>query len=190
LLTTFTALYDANVLYSATLRSLLVYLAMSELFRARWTERIHDEWTESLLRERPDLLPENLAKTRKLMNAHVEASIISGYESLVEGLQLPDPKDRHVLAAAIHGRADVIVTYDLKDFPASTLACYGIEAQHPDIFITHLFDLNPWAVIESVQRQRSHLKNPSVSAEAFLDKLERLQLPLTAWHLREYLEIL
>ena len=108
------------------------------------------------------------------MNAHVEASIISGYESLVEGLQLPDPKDRHVLAAAIHGRADVIVTYDLKDFPASTLACYGIEAQHPDIFIAHLFDLNPWAVIESVQRQRSHLKNPPVSAEAFLDKLERL----------------
>jgi hypothetical protein len=66
LLTTFTALYDANVLYPATLRSLLVYLAMSELFRARWTERIHDEWVEALLRDRPDLLPENLAKTRSI----------------------------------------------------------------------------------------------------------------------------
>jgi PIN domain len=124
------------------------------------------------------------------MNAHVEASVISGYEELVQGLQLPDPNDRHVLAAAIHGRADVIVTYDLKDFPIPTLACYGIEAQHPDVFIAHLFDLDPRAVIESVQRQRSHLKNPPISAEAFLSKLEQLQLPLTVRHLREYLEIL
>lgn len=189
-LTTFTALFDANVLYPATLRSLLMYLSLAELFRARWTEQIHDEWIRSLMRDRPEIPPERLAETRQLMDAHVKGALISGYEDLMAGLDLPDPNDRHVLAAAIHGRVDVIVTYDLSGFPATALSPYRLEAQHPDIFLTHLLDLAPQAVITAVRHHRSRLTKPSLSAEDYLGSLERLQLPITARHLRGYLNIL
>jgi predicted nucleic acid-binding protein len=117
----FTALYDACVLYPAPLRDLLMQLALSGRFRAKWTNAIHDEWIRSLLRERPDLKPEQLERTRTLMNAHVRDCLVGNYESLISSLSLPDPDDRHVLAAAIRARADVIVTFNLKDFPAEAL---------------------------------------------------------------------
>ncbi len=85
---------------------------------------------------------------------------MSGYEDLIEGLELPDPGDRHVLAAAIRTRASVIVTYNLDDFPGDYLAKYGLEAQHPDEFITHLLDLNLAAVCLAAKSQRTALKNP------------------------------
>jgi hypothetical protein len=97
----FTALYDACVLYPAPLRDLLLQLALTDLFRAKWTEAIHDEWTRNLLANRPELKPELLARTRELMNAHVRDCLVEDYEPLVAGLTLPDPDDRHVLAAAI-----------------------------------------------------------------------------------------
>jgi predicted nucleic acid-binding protein len=118
------------------------------------------------------------------MDAHVPQAIISGYENLIAGLDLPDQDDRHVLAAAIHGRVDIIVTYDLKDFPNNALIPHGIGAQHPDLFIAHLFELDPQAVIESARRHRSRLTNPPISAEEFVRSLERLQLPLSAQRLR------
>lgn len=128
---TFTALYDACVLYPAPLRDLLMQLALTDLFRARWTDQIHDEWIRNVLENRPDLKPEQLERTRELMNAHVRDSLVTGYESLIENLELPDPDDRHVLAAAIRTRASVIVTFNLTDFPAEVLEPLGIESQHP-----------------------------------------------------------
>jgi len=73
-----------------------------------------------------------------LMDQHATDALVTGYEELIDGLHLPDPDDRHVLAAAIRGRADVIVTCNLKDFPAGALKSYGIEAQHPDEFLLNL----------------------------------------------------
>ncbi len=99
---------DANVLYPAELRNLLMHLAMTGLFRARWSAGVHEEWITALLRNRPDLSREKLERTRKLMDKHAPDALVTGYEDLIEGLQLPDPGDRHVLAAAIRGRADVI----------------------------------------------------------------------------------
>ena len=125
----FTALYDACVLYPAPLRDLLMHLALTDLFRAKWTDAIHEEWMRAVLETRPDLTREKLERTRNLMNAHVRDCLVTGYEGLIPGLPLPDPDDRHVLAAAIRGRADVIVTFNLKDFPATTLAPLGIETQ-------------------------------------------------------------
>jgi predicted nucleic acid-binding protein len=128
---TLTALFDACVLYPAPLRDLLMRLATTELFRAQWSDAIHDEWIRSVLEQRPELRAQ-LARTRQLMDAHVMDSLVTGYERLIETLDLPDPDDRHVLAAAIAGGADVLVTKNLKDFPADRLAPFGIEAQHPD----------------------------------------------------------
>lgn len=73
----FTALFDACVLYPAPLRDLLMSLAMEDIFRARWTQQIHDEWIRNVLANRPDLNPEQLERTRQLMNAHVEDCFIN-----------------------------------------------------------------------------------------------------------------
>lgn len=117
----FTAFLDASVLYPAPLRDLLPELAVSDLHRAKWSNAVHDEWINALLRTRPDLTRERLERTRDLMNAHTRDALVAGYEDMIEVLALPDPDDRHVLAAAIKGRADLIVTANLKDFPADAL---------------------------------------------------------------------
>ena len=142
-----TALFDANVLYPAPLRDLLMHLALTDLFQARWSDAIHDEWIRNVLEDRPDLTKEQLERTRRLMNAHARDALVTDYEALIPDMILPDPDDRHVLAAAIKGGADVIVTNNLKDFPAETLARYGIEAQHPDAFVTALIELDALAVV-------------------------------------------
>src|SRR5438045_1156639 len=130
-----TVILDACVLYPAPLRDLLLWLAVTGLYRPRWTEMIHQEWMENLLKARPDLLRDRLERTRDLMNQAVPDCLVLGHEGLINGLSLPDPHDRHVLAAAIHGGAEGIVTYNLADFPATALTAHGILAQHPDDFI-------------------------------------------------------
>lgn len=181
----FTAIYDSCVLYPAPLRDLLMWLALSDLFRARWSNDIHEEWIRNLLEDRPDLTRERLERTRDKMNSNVRGSLVTGYKPLVEGLTLPDPDDRHVLAAAIRAGAEVIVTFNLKDFPAERLAPFGIEAQHPDEFVVHLIDLNPGVVLSFVTRCRRNLKNPSKTAEEYLDTLLAQGLPETVAALRD-----
>ncbi|MCA9226944.1 MAG: PIN domain-containing protein, partial [Planctomycetales bacterium] len=125
------AIYDANVLYPAPLRDLLIRVAQAGLVRARWTEAIHDEWFRNVLRDNPRLSPDRLTRTRILMNEALRDCLVTEYEHLVESLSLPDPDDRHVLAAAIHANAEVIVTFNLKDFPLEKLDPLGLEAMHP-----------------------------------------------------------
>jgi hypothetical protein len=126
----------------------------------------------------------------ELVNASVLDCLVTGYEVLVQGLTLPDQDDRHVLAAAIRAGAQVIVTYNLADFPATELDTYGIEAQHPDTFIMHLLDLAPAVVATVVKEQREALRNPPRSAEELLATLESQQLVGTAARLREMIALL
>lgn len=183
----FTAFYDANVLYPSDLRNLLMHLALTGLFRATWSADVHEEWIGALLKNRPDLSREKLERTRALMDQHAEDALVTGYEDLIPGLQLPDPNDRHVLAAAIRGRADVIVTANLGDFPPEVLGPLGIEAQHPDEFVLHLLDLAPGVVVAAAQAHRESLKNPPKTVEEYLTTLEKQGLPVTASVLREYM---
>jgi hypothetical protein len=125
--------------------------------------------------------------TRMLMDKHGEDALVTGYEDLIEGLHLPDPDDRHVLAAAIRGRADVIVTRNTKDFPGNALKPFGITAQHADEFVVHLLDLAPGLVIEAVQRHRENLRNPAKTAQEYMDMLEKEGLTETVAILREYM---
>jgi hypothetical protein len=187
---TFTAIYDACALYPAPLRDLLMHLALTDLFRARWTDEIHNEWIRSVLKDRPDLTPEQLKRTRSLMDAHVLDCLVTGYEDLIEGLTLPDPDDRHVLAAAIRASASVIVTFNLDDFPGEYLERFGIEPQHPDEFITHLIDLSAAAVCAAAKRHRASLKNPPKTVDEYLGTLANLQLPETVSRLREFGELI
>lgn len=181
----FIVVYDACVLYSAPLRDFLIQLALTDLFRARWTDEIHDEWIRNVLKNRPDLTLERLTRTKNLMNASVRDCLVTGYEAIIPGLQLPDPGDRHVLAAAIRSNADVIVTFNLDDFPTQALAPYGVEAQHPDEFILYLLDLNPAVVCAAAERQRTRLKKPPKTPDEYLDTLLTQGLPQSVTTLRE-----
>ena len=143
-----------------------------------------------MLKAKPDLTRDKLERTRELMDRHVRDCLVTNYEQLISGLKLPDKKDRHVLAAAIRAGADVIVTYNLKDFPDSALSPYGIEAQHPDEFLMHLLDLSPGAVCVSVKTVRARLISPRVSTEEHLATLERLGLIQSVGVLRTYAELL
>ena len=123
-----TAVYDANILYPAPLRDLFIRIAQAGLVRAKWTELIHDEWLRNVFKNNPHLSPERLARSRNLMNDAVRDCIVIDFEEWIPALTLPDPNDRHVLAAAIRADAEIIVTFNLADFPKETLARFGIEA--------------------------------------------------------------
>jgi len=186
----FTAVYDACVLYPAPLRDFLMWLALSGLYRARWTQEIHHEWKRNLLKNRSDLTLEQLDRTSQLMDLAIPDACIDGYEDLVSGLTLPDESDRHVLAAAIRCGADVIVTFNLKDFPSCHLAPYGIEAQHPDEFVENLFHLDSAAVVAAAQSQRRQLKTPTVEVDKYLGFLQRQGLVESVKALGNYRAIL
>lgn len=162
-----------------------MWLALTDLFKARWTEEIHSEWIKNVLENRPDLTLEQLTRTKNLMNANVRDCLVTGYESLIALIELPDPGDRHVLAAAIRSQANVIVTFNLNDFPAQALAPYGVLAQHPDEFILHLIDLNSAAVCKAAQKHRRTLKNPPKTPDEYLDTLLKQGLPQSTTTLRE-----
>ena len=188
----YTVVYDACVLFPAPLRDLLMRLAVVGLFRARWSAQIHEEWLRSLLEKRPELTRAQLERTRDLMNTSVLDSLVTGHEPLIEAIVLPDPDDRHVVAAAIRCGANAIVTYNLKDFPEAALQPLGIEAQHPDDFVLCQIDLGPAVVLRALREQRAALKNPPRSLDDFLNTLESQQLVQTVARLRRdhYAELL
>ncbi|MFL1483418.1 PIN domain-containing protein [Marinobacter sp. LN3S78] len=175
----YTVIYDACVMYPAPLRSFLMYLAQTGIYRARWTDQIHDEWIRNLLVRRPDIPREKLNRVRELMDQGVPGALVTGYEGLVDAIVLPDPDDRHVLAAAIQTRAEAIITFNLKDFPAECMDRYNIQAVHPDQFIADQFDMDAASVIKAARNHRRSLKNPPFTPEAYLDCLMRQELPQT-----------
>jgi predicted nucleic acid-binding protein len=181
----FTAVLDANVLHSYPLTSLLLELAEARLFRPTWSADIHAEWLRSVQAARPDIAPAMLERRRAAMDNALPDACVTGYQRLIPGLALSDPDDRHVLAAAIRAKAQVIVTFNEKDFPASELAAFEIGAQHPDVFLRHLIDLNPATVRARVQAMLAAWKQPPNTAEQFIGSLERCGLPETAAALRE-----
>ena len=186
----FTAVFDACVLYPAPLRDFLMWLGLSGRFRARWSQDIHEEWKRNLLLNRPDLARAQLDRTSDLMDRAIPDGLVDGYEELIKGLTLPDPDDRHVLAAAIRCGASVIVTFNQRDFPAELLASYGMESQHPDEFGDNLFDLDAAAVVAAAQRQRAQLKNPPIDVDRYLEILFRQGLVQTTKALATYRSIL
>ena len=164
-------------------------LALTDLFKAHWTDQIHDEWINALLREGKHSR-ESLERVRVLMNAHVRDALVTGYEPIIDTIGLPDPDDRHVLAAAIRCGADAIVTFNIKDFPAAVLAPLNIEVIHPDDFIYYQLDMAPSVCCTAFRTQRAALKNPPLDVDTFLAALQRQQLPQTVSCLRQFAELL
>jgi predicted nucleic acid-binding protein len=184
---TITAVYDANVLYPSLLRDLLIRLGVAGAVRARWTGHILDEVFENLVANRPDLDPRLLARTRALMNDAIRDAVVGGFEGLIDDLTLPDENDRHVLAAAIHAEADVIVTANLKDFPLELVAEHGIVAQHPDAFLVERLDENGPIVMAALQQISRSTRNPPLSVDEIITRLDILGLPALTDRLRSRL---
>ena len=124
------------------------------------------------------------------MDDYILDARVTGFETLIDGLVLPDVDDRHVLAGAIHGGATVIVTANLRDFPSATLAPHGIEAQHPDVFVRALIEDDADVVIAAVAEHRAALINPPKSPDEYLAMLERHHMAETIAALRSFMEAL
>lgn len=187
----YTVILDACVLYPAPLRDLLLSLASAGLFHARWSERIQDEWVRNLLLQRPDLKLEDLQRTRALMSSAIPDCLVMGWEPIEQIITgLPDPDDRHVVAAALRGHADAIVTFNLKDFPAEVMDAMQVEIQHPDDFLLNQLDLAPFPALKAIKAMRTRLRKPPIDAADLVTMLEKLQLPLSAARLREVSELI
>lgn len=169
------ALLDANVLYPARLRDLLVRLAIAGLYQARWSEQILDECFENLVADRPDLPVEHLHRTRHLLSIAVPDAIVADYDHLIAGIELPDRDDRHVLAAAIASGADNLVTANLADFPARAIPA-GLIVLSPDDFILMLVRADLDAVATVIDDQAAALHRPPMSTAELLDGLELVGL--------------
>lgn len=186
MISTFTAFFDANVFYGVRLRSLVVELAQTKLFRARWSEHVHDEWIRNLLRNRPDLSPAALERTRRSMDASVLDCLVTGYAELIETLTLPDPDDRHVLAAAIIGRASCIVTFNLTHFPSDYLGSYNLHAVHPDDFLLDTESMDPIAFTSAIISDFRHYLNPPLPFADYVASLTKAGVPKAAAEIAKF----
>lgn len=185
----YTAVLDANVLYPALLRDLMLSLAHADLYSAKWTGHIRDEWTRNLLQTRPSMA-DKIKAAADAMEQAIPDCLVLGYEHLIDGLQLPDPDDRHVLAAAIAGHADAIITWNEKDFPAEALDPFGVEVQTPDEFVLNQIMLRASVALTAIKNMRQRWERPEVTAIGLVELLEKRGLPQTAAHLRDVVELI
>lgn len=172
----FTVVFDANVLFPISLCDLYITAAGKHLYRAHWSAKILEEVESAYLSKVPSADSVKIRRRIDLMNEADPGALIDTPPELIQAMT-NDPKDRHVLATAVAAGADVLVTFNLKDFPESACAPYGIEAQHPDDFTEHLVDLDPSAIWECLTEMSARKRNPPVTPEQVRDYLKGKYLP-------------
>lgn len=163
----FVVLLDANVLYPFRIRDVLLRFSEAGLFRARWSAQILEEWVEHLLNAKPHLADSINSQLIAIKRTFPEA-LVTGYEPLIENLQLPDEDDRHVLAAAIQCGAQHIITENLKDFPADALEKFDISVISVDSFLSSTFELYPREAMAALRMMREDYNNPAMKKSEFL----------------------
>lgn len=176
-------------MYPFRTRDVLFTFAQQGLFRARFTEQIIGEWTNSLIRNKPDFEKSVLEQAEAVRNVFQEC-FVTGYEPLIEGLVLPDENDRHVLAAAIKCSAQIIVTENLKDFPPEVLEEHDIEVLGADDVLANTFDLFPIDGAMALKTVRQRYDNPPFSQSEFLLDLTKSGMPKLAAMARSTIEYL
>lgn len=187
-----TALLDACVLHPMAMADALMSLASAGLYTAKWSRTIESEWMASIEERRPELKGRLEYRRDRMRDAVPDWEVEErAWKSLADGLKLPDPGDVHVLAAALAGHADCIVTANLRDdFPSDVAGPLGIEIIHPDQFIVAQWDLDQLVAVAAFKRMRARWKKPEATAEDFAAALERGGLPATAQRLRDALELI
>ncbi|MBL4846168.1 MAG: PIN domain-containing protein [Planctomycetes bacterium] len=189
-MSSFTVIYDTNVLYPNEMRDILVEIAAhpSGVVRARWSSHILEELRRTL-HEKAGIELEKLDNMITLMGDAVRDALVEGYEELIVGLEgLPDPNDRHVLAAAIRAHAQVIVTQNLKDFPPEYLQKFGMEAQSADVYLRHLVELAPGVVYGSLREISQRRKRAPKAVRELVDAFEACGMPLSMGDIRQWLD--
>jgi len=170
------AVFDACILYPFHLRNIVVQAAVDRLVEARWTDAIHDEWIRNLVAGAPAIPSDRLQATRRLMNEALPMAMVSEYEHHVPTVKLPDPNDRHVAAAGIEANASVILTWNLRHFPARELKKFGLRAETPDALLSSLYDEVPDLIVGSLANARRNLKRSQISAADFIHMLSSQKL--------------
>lgn len=174
----FSAVLDACVLVPIALADTLLHLAEADLFRPLWSTCILEETVRALEHIHLDMRSSGAAQRRvNVMNEAVGDACVDGWGDILGGIELPDENDRHVLAAAIQGRADLIITTNVKDFPTRTLEQFNMEAQHPDDFLMNQLDLDPERVLAALHEQSTATRNPVLDVEDVLERLGRCGAP-------------
>ncbi len=173
----FTALLDANVLVPVSLADTVLRAAERDLYRPLWSVRILDEVRRALHKIHPTAPPSRFETRIAAMNMTFPDSTLTDFDGILPSIELPDPDDRHVVAAAYTGGADLIVTNNLKDFPQDELKRWRLEAVNPDCFLCDMFDLFPQAMLIIIQEQTADMQHPPTDVDELLASLERAGVP-------------
>lgn len=180
----FPAFLDTNVLYSATLVDTILRIAEQGAFRPHWSAGVLAELTEVLVREAGISHERALRRIAHMQRAFPTAETI-GYESLIESMMC-DPKDRHVLAAAVHAGCEVLVTFNVKDFPSDSADHLGVCIVRPDAFLLDQLDLYPAMVGRALVAQLTAAKRPPLTMAQLLGRLDRAGVPAFAEEARRH----
>lgn len=180
----FPAFFDTNVLYGAFLNDFILELADRGLFRPLWSKDVLFELGKNLVRNGED--PILVAKRIGTMERYFADAMVTGYEGLVPTMT-NDKKDRHVLAAAVRGGAEVLVTFNTKDFPAESVERYDVEIVHPDDFLLDQLDLYHGATLGALTDLVANYDSPAMTIDDFLISLMRAGVPRFAEAARDLL---
>ncbi|MEP7351403.1 MAG: PIN domain-containing protein [Sphingorhabdus sp.] len=181
---------DANVLHPAFLRGAMLWFASERLFRPVWSADILVEWRRSLKRRHSDISEEKLDQLQAMMCDQFPDAIVEGYQLIASVLDLPDPDDRHVLAAAIVGKCQGIITANLKHFPADKVAPYQMEVIHPDDFIVNIIDIDRTKALTACRHHRAAMTVSKPSQEEYLERFKIAGLVQAHARLSEKKELL
>ena len=179
--TRFICVLDTNVIYPIEIRDLLFWFAHDDLFIPKWSKHIFDEW--EIVMKRKGVSEKEIKKRINWANLAFPDALVKNYELLIDNLELPDPKDCHVLAAAIKTNANIIVTNNLKDFPEKYLENFGLEVKSADDFLTEMVDLNQEMAVNSFRKLVMNRRNPNLDEYQVLDSFRRNGLTNTANYL-------
>lgn len=181
----FTCVLDTNVIYPIEIRDLMFWFAHFDLFTPKWSKHIFDEWKNVMITKGVS----EVEALRRIQNANsaFPDAMVQNYAGLIDGLDLPDEKDRHVLAAAIKTNANVIVTNNLKDFPSEYLGSFGLTAKDADDFLTDVIDLNPEQAVKAFREMVMNRRNPNLDEFQCLSNLRNRGLKTTADYLHSQL---
>jgi hypothetical protein len=180
-------IFDACILYPFRLRNIVVQIAVDRVIDTHWTDEIHDEWIRNLSDNTPAIPIERLQRIRLRMNDALPHAMVTEYQEHCQAINLPDPGDRHVVAAGIAAGASVALTWNLRDFPAMELKRHGLQRQSPDRFLADLYDMVPGLMVASLARARHNLSKTLVSVSGFIDILRNQKLRRLATKVREHL---
>lgn len=183
----FVVFLDANVLYPFRMRDALLRFAEAGLFRARWSQDVLYEWKGALLKRKPNL-QDSVDSQIRAMNLAFPEACVAGYHQLIEALDLPDPNDRHVLAAAIVADAEHIITENLRDFPQDALDPYDIAAVTADDFLESSFETYTAEAISALRTMRRAYSRPPLTPDEFIFELQSKGLPKTASRLKPHID--